>query len=195
MDIRLHTRLSGCECRELRFLLSDRPFLALRGCLLGWLRWRHLHKCLIWSSGCCSHWAVPIGGSTVGWCCQGLLRRLLLCTLVFIRVLTGGLLDVLVFFSEHARVSLSSWLWKVPWETFKFFYLFNRRLRRVLDLDRYFSPHDRFFLILLIFRLFVFFVGTFAGPLLGCWFEYLLGFLISHTCLYLFVWLCGRAIS
>ena len=184
-----HTRRFSGQCRKLCFLFSDRPFLTLRNCLLCW---RHLNKRLVRST-CSTHGAVLICGAAIGWCCQGLLLRLFFCTLVLIRVLTGCLLDVLVFCLEHACISFRSRLREMPWEALKFFYLFFCGLRRVFYSYRYFSPHHRLFLIFLVFRLFV--LLCLAGPpLFSCRYEYLLRFLLSYTCLYLFIWLCRRAI-
>ena len=186
LRIDCHTCRLGGQCRKLGFLFSDHPFLTRRILLLCW---RHLHEWLVRSS-CQSSGASLIGGAAICWCCQGLLRWLLICTLVLIRVLTGGLLDVLIFFSKHARIGLRSRLREVFWEALKFFYLFFCGLRRVLDSYRYFSPHHRFFLILFVLRLLVF-LGL-AGPLFSCWLEYLLGFLLSRTCLYLLIWFSRR---
>ena len=184
-----HTRRFSGQCRELSFLFSDRPFLTLWSSLF-W--WRHLHQCLVWST-CSPHGAILIGGAAIGWCCQGLLLRLLICTLILVRVLTGCLFDVLVFCLQHARISFRSRLREMPWEALKFFYLFFCRLRRVLYSYRYFSPHHRLFLIFLVFRLFVL-LRLAWPPLFSSWYEYLLRFLLSYTCLYLFIWFCRRAI-
>ena len=183
-----HTRRFSGQCRKLGFLFSDRPLLTLWSCLL--CCWRHLHQSLVWSP-CRPQGAIFIGGAAICWCCQGLLLWLLICTLVLIRVLTGSLLDVLVFCLQHSCISFRSWLREMLWEALKFFYLLFCGLRRVLYSYRYFSPHHRLFLIFLIFRLLV--LLRLAGPLFSCWFEYLLRFLLSYTCLYLFIWLSRRA--